>query len=69
MYNMPFKLFIDEHKEDLTTALGVAFTYMVSELIKHPISSLAAAGGLLFVYERYRTQKALRKKAENDLKK
>ena len=64
---MPFRTLIEEHKEDITTTIGVVFTYMVSELIKHPISSLAAVGGLLFVYERYRTQKALRKKAEGEL--
>ena len=47
--------------KDIGTVLISAGVIALEELIKHPIGGLSAIVGLLFVYERWRTQRLITK--------
>jgi hypothetical protein len=51
----------------ILTALATCLVFIIDEFVKHPVGSLASVVGLLFVYERYRTQRVERKIKNKEL--
>lgn len=46
---------------DIGTYLVAAGVMMIEEIIKHPVGMIVSVIGLLYAYERWRTQKIIRK--------
>jgi len=53
--------------KDVTTVLIGAAVVALEELVKHPIGGVASVIGLLFVFERWRTQRILYKLTKKQL--
>ena len=60
---------IGEISADVKTASVGVLTYIVSQFVDNPIGTAASLIGMLYMFERWRTQRVLRKKAEKDFNK
>ena len=60
---------MDEPIESLKTALVALAAWIAGAFMDNPVGTVTAIVGLLYVFEKWRTQKALRRKAENELEK
>jgi hypothetical protein len=52
---------------DLKTMVGAVIAWIAGNFLENPIGVSTAIVGLLYVFERLRTQRVLRKIAEKDL--
>ena len=55
---------VNEKVNSVITFLGVAGVVALEEMMKHPIGAMSAIVGLLFVYDRWQTQRIIRKREQ-----
>ena len=63
------KMDLNEILNNTAAFLGVTAIVALEEMIKHPIGTVASLVGLLYMYDRWRTQRITRKREQIKLDK
>lgn len=58
---------MDELFEAIKTAVVALFVWLVGAFIDNPVGTFSSIVGLLYIYDKWRTQRNLRKQSEIDL--
>lgn len=59
----------NEFMKNLATYLVAGLALMIEELVKHPIGTVVSIVGLLYAFDRWRTQRVIHKIKKEELKK